>query len=51
VYEEQLEDGWLRVDSLQSNALALYEFTPLDNALRDNVTMDILDTARKSMKG
>ncbi|WEF26302.1 helix-turn-helix domain-containing protein [Klebsiella aerogenes] len=51
VYEEQLEDGWLRVDSLQSNALALYEFTPLDNSLRDNVTTDILNTTRESMKG
>ncbi|MGG7895442.1 helix-turn-helix domain-containing protein [Klebsiella aerogenes] len=31
VHEEQMDDGWLRVDSLQSNALALYEFTPLQD--------------------
>ncbi|MGR7560646.1 helix-turn-helix domain-containing protein [Klebsiella aerogenes] len=31
VHEELMDDGWLRVDSLQSNALALYEFTPLDD--------------------
>ena len=28
VEEARLDGHWLRVDSLESNALALYEFTP-----------------------
>jgi hypothetical protein len=31
VSEERQENGWHVVDSLESNALVLYEFTPLSD--------------------
>lgn len=29
LYDERIDDGWQLTESLESNALVLYEFTPL----------------------